>query len=589
MDPSHTNQEHDQETVLKTLSQGNRKAKNWLCNLSVEALRVLSPDIVDSIQKGIDSALTADMTPTPPTTSPERSVKTLASSAAVQTFSQEDLIAIKKLLANQGNIVAPAHFIQAEQTLGTLKMNAEEENRLSSLRRDTKSQASLEQTLRWINEFIIDHPLVSEESIVRNLHSVLPLATLPNLELLRMQGSGLNSIFLFLQLHFGTLKSPEELYRALTTLTATVTDDDPLRTLEKVSQLLLQVSGSNEECSKAARRESLKYLKLILTDESYLMLIQRLGEGNFSHLLSLTKGDYSEILLSRYKLIRQEAKRVRQVAVQPEQSGIVTVPESSSASGYTTHQASQDSEKQEILDFIRQVSSKTLICYRCNQEGHYARQCPQANSQPPKQSGQRSQKSYPNPNNPRPSQPSKAPYHSLRCSLHLNSKHTNGECMAQQNRACQIHHGHHSQSACNRMDFPKDRAQAPNTSSHQPWNSTPPSQPPWPQQNQFWNATPQPQNPSQPQWNPHTQNPNSWKPQPVPLFPIQPRVPPPLGIQQTSTLQPPPGLANPQAQQLRQITNQGAHSNPTPSLANAPDGFRADLWKLLTDWGLSPN
>ena len=180
---------------------------------------------------------------------------------------------------------------------GTKEMTTEQENKLASLRRDTKCQASLENTLSWVNDKIEEFPEVSESAFIRHLHSVLPLHTLRNLELLRIQHSNLGQIFLYLQLHHGNLKSPSQLYTELNRLTESVGEDDLLWTMD-----------GSEECSKSALCENLKYLKNALSDESYLMIVQRLGRGSFSDLLSLCKGEFSDDDKS-YRIEAQLGKR----------------------------------------------------------------------------------------------------------------------------------------------------------------------------------------------------------------------------------------------------------------------------------------
>ena len=211
-------------------------------------------------------------------------------------FSSEELFAIKKLIDSQATMAAPSHYIQPRMVFRTKEVTTEQEKKLASLRHDTKCQASLENTLSWVNDKIEEFPEVSESAFIRHLHSVLPL-TLRNLELLRIQHSNLGQIFLYLQLHHGNLKSLSHLYTELNRLTESVGEDDPLRTID-----------GSEECSKSALRESSKYLKNILSDESYLMIVQRLGRGSFSDLLSLCKGEFSDDDKS-YQIEAQLGKR----------------------------------------------------------------------------------------------------------------------------------------------------------------------------------------------------------------------------------------------------------------------------------------
>ena len=592
---SEPNRPQDRDALMSNLAKG-KPALTWLSQISADALAVLNPEIVASIQQAFESTIQTPEAPPAPSQPPPGTMKSLASSAAGHVFSSEELFAIKKLIDSQATMAAPTHYIQPKMVFGTKEMTTEQESKLASLRRDTKCQASLENTLSWVNDKIEEFPEVSESAFIRHLHSVLPLHTLRNLELLRIQHSNLGQIFLYLQLHHGNLKSPSQLYTELNRLTESVGEDDPLRTMEQVSQLLLQVSDGSEECSKSALRESLKYLKNVLSDESYLMIVQRLGRGSFSDLLSLCKGEFSEILLSRYRKLRAERHKVRSIEVQPDRE-IITV-----GAGYQNYPGHQnppqpEKEKYDLCEMLRQISGQPLICYNCRKEGHYSRQCPlpiTPRSNNP--TGQKSNKSYSRPPFPNSSQPSRAPYHTLSCFIHENSSHSNGECHIQQNKGCDAHQGHHALAACRKMTYPKQKTRNPNPNPNpnpttQQYSQSPPSQPPWTNQNPTWNA-PNPQSqPQQPPWNQQSQNPNQWRPQPVPLLPThpQPNVAQPMGNALVRLPANIPNYSQQPNQPVRQLTHQGAGQNFAHPPQQPPEGFQADLYKLLSHWGMSPN
>ena len=104
-------------------------------------------------------------------------MKSLASSAAGHMFSSEELFAIKKLIDSQATMAAPSHYIQPRMVFRTKEVTTEQEKKLASLRHDTKCQASLENTLSWVNDKIEEFPEVSESALICHLHSVLPLHT----------------------------------------------------------------------------------------------------------------------------------------------------------------------------------------------------------------------------------------------------------------------------------------------------------------------------------------------------------------------------------------------------------------------------
>lgn len=579
--------ELDHETAVSRLAAGNKSSSSWLSRISADVLKVLSPEVVASIQSTIDATTLSVQHQPVLVPSLETAPSAPPATATGSMLSNEDMAKFKKLISGKTEISVPSHFISAETPCGTMNMTSEDEARLSALRKDTRSQAGLEQSLRFINRFIREHPKVSESSIINSLHSVLPLETLKNLELLRIQKNSLSQIFSFLQVHYGTLKTPGELYQSLNILTSAIGEDDPLKTLEKVSQLLLQVSEGGDECSKGALRESLKYLKLVLSPESHLMLIYNLKNGTFSDLLSLCKGEFSEMLMTRYRMLRSEQRKMRKLEVKP-QSDIVTVPVEPSENPPLSSEQIPDTDSIEMVEIIRQIVStmhpqKTpLICFQCDKEGHYARHCPEnaskrTNPSQPKKNSQ----SFPKP--PTTHFPQvQAPYNQLRCFFHPSAKHTNGECHHQQGQGCATHHGHHSQADCRRSEFP---AQPTKPNTH--FNTRPnPNHQPWSGPNQTWSPS-QPNNQAHQAPPPAWIQPNhgQWRPQPQPLLP-QPRVPQPMG-NPTTTLPPPGPFQSAQPQQVRQMINQGPPPTPLPQFAQAPEGFRAELWRLMNDWGLN--
>ena len=152
--------------------------------------------------------------------------------------------------------------------------------------------------------------------------------------------------------------------------------------------------------------------------------------------------------------------------------------------------------------------------------------------------------------------------------------------------------GHHALAACRKMTYPKRKDPNPNpNSSNQQYFQSPPTQPQWSNSNPSWNA-PNPHSQSQqPFWNQPSQHPNQWKPQPIPLLPNQPQpsVPQPMGnpiVRHPAAL---PNYSQTPNQQIHQLTHQGAGQNLAPPPQQPPAGFQADLYKLLSHWGMSPN
>ena len=138
---------------MSNLAKG-KPALTWLSQISADALAVLNPEIVASIQQAFESTIQTPEAPPAPSQPPPGTMKSLASSAAGHVFSSEELFAIKKLIDSQATMAAPSHYIQPKMVFGTKEMTTDQESKLASLRRDTKCQASLENTLSWVNDKI---------------------------------------------------------------------------------------------------------------------------------------------------------------------------------------------------------------------------------------------------------------------------------------------------------------------------------------------------------------------------------------------------------------------------------------------------
>ena len=594
------------EKLVFRLSQGSKKSSSWLGNLGASVLEKLSPEIVESIQASLDNSvptpgrqlsLTAvSSIPTPPPPPPQ------SGSAG---FSSDEITRLRALASGSMEQVIPSHFISPPFVQGEKKMNPVEETRFSSLRKDTKNQASLESTLRWISQFSRDYPHVSESSIISNLHSVLPLDTLKNLELLRMQGNSLRQIFLFLQTHFGSLKTPAEVFRSLNILTSTVGEDTPIQVLEKISQLLLQVSEDGDQCAKGVLRDSLRYLKLILRPETFLMLEMALKTGSFTDLFRLVQSDFSEILVERYKELRSEQRKVRKIQVEKDET--YTVPASPDPTPPLVHSSAPiDGGQEDVVRLVRRLLGGQVArkCYNCDEEGHFARECPNPKSQ------QAPNRAPPPPFSNPQSQPKfsggSAPYNQLPCSFHAGAKHNNQDCFKQRQVGCVMHSGAHAQADCKRVESRAQPIKNPSSGNQRGWQQARPSQP-WqgnaqaPQPSQPWQGNAQAQHPSL-AWQGNAQaptHPQPWQnnPQvphlmyPQPSHPLQQQ----WSNQQWSPAQPQPqppaprvpqplGLPAPQPPQVHQLTQQ-VQTHP----GNAPEGLQADLWTVLSNWGLTSN
>ena len=473
--------EISRNTLIDSLSKGNPRIRQWLDSLAIATIQTLTPENVDL----------ASSVFFPATSSEETTMATPATSTVTQTQVTSGLqgasslplpghpsltteVVTKLLSLTDQSKRLPAHFIKPPSSFGQSPMTSEDELRLSSLRKDTKSSATLEFTLRFLNTFCEARPHISEKAILDVLHTFLPLNTLEAVEYIRMKrDASLHLVYSYLQTHFGNVRSRAEVFQSLSILTSSIGDLEPMQVLDRISKLLLQVSESEEECEMAALRDSLSYLRLLLGYDTFLTLKMYLQEGNFSALYTICKCHYAEILLSRWKEKRAELRKVRQITHPLHAEDDVHNPS-------TRHNAGQ------LENILRQILGKSnvpLSCFRCGDGNHLVSDCPQPfNSLRPKQNQQDRSKGH-GPASRTSSKPlTRQPYSSMPCSLHKSGKnfHLNSECFTQQRMACHVHPNAHSAASCTRMEFPP----SPSTQTlGQPRSGQP--QPLFPQYQQF--------------------------------------------------------------------------------------------------------
>ena len=452
--------EISRNTLIDNLSKGNPRIRQWLDSLAIATIQTLTPENVDLASSvffpATGSEETAMATPATSTVTQTQGTSGLQGASSLPLPGHPSLTneVISKLLSlTDQSKKLPAHFIKPPSSFGQSPMTSEDELRLSSLRKDTKSSATLEFTLRFLNTFCEARPHISEKAILDVLHTFLPLNTLEAVEYIRMKrDASLHLVYSYLQTHFGNVRSRAEVFQSLSILTSSIGDLEPMQVLDRISKLLLQVSESEEECEMAALRDSLSYLRLLLGHDTFLTLKMYLQEGNFSALYTICKCHYAEILQSRWKEKRAELRKVRQITH--------PLPAYPPSTDDEIHNSSTGRNAGQLENILRQILGKSnvpLSCFRCGDGNHLVSDCPQpSNSLRPKQ-GQHDRSKGHEPASRTSSKPlTRHPYSSLPCFLHKSGKnfHLNSECFTQQRIACHVHPGTHSAASCNRMEFP---------------------------------------------------------------------------------------------------------------------------------------
>ena len=519
----------DREALVAQLAKGDSRIKKWLDGLAVSTILTLTPDNVASVVALLQPKAVAPppITIHPPVQQPAQPpmASTILGPTPVtpqtSVLSPDVIDRLMKLSTQRDRL--PSHFVSPPTTFGTVDvLTADEQTKIKSLRKDTSSTSTLEASLRWLNICAASAPHLSEQSLIDHMHTLLPLTCLANLDQLRRKpGCTLREIYSFLQTHHGSSLSRSEIFRSLSKLTSTVGDQDPLAVLQQVSQLLLQVTTDVEDCERAALRDSLSYLKMVLGSESYLTLTMFLGEGSFADLFRICKSEFSEVLQTRYQEKKSETRKVRKLEMSNPAS-TASVPASNPLPNLPA------SSVQEIHNIVHQILGKNnavLACYSCGDPNHLRRDCPLLSGQQTKSS---------RPPNPSPMKPaaskkssSKLPYHQHRCFIHAGP-HKNGECYQQLRLPCDYHGGGHAQALCKRMvsDQPETWFPSP---QHQQQNQPRFSPQPVPHQ-QYPPGVPLNYSQGAPNWhnNGHQGQNQAQPPQPTPLFSGQvPRVPQP--------------------------------------------------------------
>ena len=479
-DPSQT---PDREALVAQLAKGDSRIKKWLDGLAVSTILTLTPDNVDSVvalfqqpKVAVPPASAIQSPVQPPVPSPPTTSTAVAVTTPTPSVLSPDVIdRLMKLSAQRDRL--PSHFVSPPTTFGTVDiLTTDEQTKLKSLRKDTASTATLEASLRWLNICAASAPHLSEQALIDHMHTLLPLNCLANLDQLRRKpGCTLREIYSFLQTHHGSSLSRSEIFRSLSKLTSTVGDKDPLTVLQQVSQLLLQVTTDVEDCERAALRDSLSYLKLILGSESYLTLTMFLGEGSFADLFRICKSEFNEVLQARYQERKSEVKKIRKLDVS-DQTPTDPIQTSDSITSLSP------SSIQDIQHVVHQILGKNntiLTCFSCGDPNHLRRDCPLLSGKNTKSS---------RPPNPTPARSSgskkpstKLPYYQHRCFIHAGP-HKNGECFQQLRLPCDYHGGGHAQASCQRLVTDQPETWFPSSRPHHhPSPRFPPQQAPPPQ------------------------------------------------------------------------------------------------------------
>ena len=474
--------EVSRSSLIDSLSKGNPRIKQWLDSLAIATIETLTPENVDLASSVFFPASSPDAITRmaqATSTAPPQGATSLQGTSSLHLPEHPSLTpdVVSKLLSlTDQSRKMPSHFIKPPSSFGQSPMTSEDELRLSSLRKDTKSSATLEFTLRFLNTFCEARPHISEKSILDVLHTFLPLNTLEAVEYIRMKrDASLHLVYSYLQTHFGSVRSRAEVFQSLSMLTSSIGDLEPMQVLDRISKLLLQVSESEAECEMAALRDSLSYLRLLLGHDTFLTLKMYLQEGNFSTLYTICKCHYAEILLTRWREKRAEVRKVRQITHPLPADDDVRNPSPNNNPG-------NPGQLEHILRQILGKSNIPLSCFRCHSGSHLVSDCPQPpNNLRPKPTHDHHSRSQGSVSRA-PSKPlTRQPYSSLPCSFHRAGRHLNSECFQQTRSECHVHPGTHSAATCTRLEFPPT---TPSRPSGQPRSGQP--QPLLPQyQNQF--------------------------------------------------------------------------------------------------------
>lgn len=474
---------------IALLTASTPSARGWVERVSVQALSILSPELVKVLEESKNSQ--SEMSQNPRSTGirgVDPSPAGSAQAAAYPVDTEENYYAQKereqgflpptdintayqtvspdvwaKMIHLADTLDFPSHFIRPPVAFGTQSLSQTESTELCGFRKEHKGSSSLEQSLKYLNSFSKSKPHLSERDLIKNLHCILPLSTLERLDHCKEKpNQTLKGIYLYLQTHFGKLLTPEEVYQKLSVLTSEVTATPPMEVLEKISELLIKVSDDNLEYERTAIRESLRYLKLILPTSMWPTLTMQVRGGTLSTLIQCIKSTFRPALEEGHRAILENQKKVRKLN-QDDQAGAVSkVP----------REVTDLAAMSELLNMMR-LDPSQVTCFNCSKVGHFSRDCPNRNNPASSQTLAQNQTQPAPP--PRSSQPSKQfgrsrsgnnprrdvsalrtferlVYSSCPCAIHTQSLHSNADCRNQQTLGCTLHPGAHSLASCPRME-----------------------------------------------------------------------------------------------------------------------------------------
>jgi hypothetical protein len=225
---------------------------------------------------------------------------------------------------------------------------------------------------------------------------------------------------------------------------------DPLATLIQIRDLVKRTDSNPLTYLDTCLQEADRYLRMYCGSAVSSLIRVAYNQRaikNFQNFIDAAK-DFNETIEEGHDKIKGRTKKARQVEVAAKEGS------SSTGSEYTAHvnQLQQEGQMNPQIpqppgqqgtptnkfqpQGTRGGGADQKVCFKCNQPGHFRRECPVKD------------KPRPNPNTPsRNQRPS--------CALHPQANHSNANCQVQKNDPCCLHPGAgHGNMVCKRQQQP---------------------------------------------------------------------------------------------------------------------------------------
>ena len=185
----------------------------------------------------------------------------LNNSELTKDITETELKSALKELAQPINKTNPDNYVSSPTSFGGSELSEKHIETWRLFRKDNRESANLETILQYVNDFHEkNNQCFTEQSIIDNLHIVLPSKSISHLNNLRRQNVKLGEIYNSLCFFYGSTRTKQEVISLLHE--ATDKNTSPMETLIDINNIL-NLSDNSDQIQELGLNEARRYLKKV--------------------------------------------------------------------------------------------------------------------------------------------------------------------------------------------------------------------------------------------------------------------------------------------------------------------------------------